>query len=313
MSKTKEAIAKTLTKVVDSLVALVESSEGNWIKPWVNLGLGRQFRSDGKLYQGTNQMFLSMIALGLGLEAPHVWAGYGTWQKMGWQVRKGESSPYSPILAYPVVYCKEHGKPEDKADRCCADQVRFMKVKVLRGVFHRTQVEAVTDDASLPALPEAPAPLAIQVPDIVESWKAEGMEFRMVDSDRAYFDPTADYINLPPVEAFTSEHGYYSTLLHEATHWTGFATRLDRPLRNPFGSPEYAAEELIAEMGSAMTGVVLGFEPEPHANHAEYLASWLKALKDDPTKLYDAAVEAEKASRMLLELGKVVEKELVAA
>lgn len=300
----KDAIKATMTKVVDDLIALVESSDGNWLQPWVNLGLGKQVRSTGELYRGTNQMFLGFIAASKALEQPHIWAGYNTWVTMGYRVRPGEKSSYRPIYASLVRTCTNHGSRKEDG-RCCGDMTSFMRVKLLRAIFHLTQVEAIEGEVqTLPEVGVEPPP-TVQPPEIVEAWKAGGMEFKEVDSDRAYFSPGDDYINLPPLGAFENQQGYYSTLFHEATHWTGHKSRLGRKVTNPFGTAAYAQEELIAEMGSAMTGAVLGFEPDLHAEHADYLANWLKVIKADPTKLYDAAVEAEKASHLLLKLGEV--------
>ncbi len=316
-------IKAIMAKVVADLASLVESADGsNWIRPWVRLGLGKQHRSNGELYRGTNQMLLGLIAVSRGLEAPHVWAGYDSWHENGWTVRPGEKSPYTPIYAYLVVNCKEHGKPDDLSDPpCCKEQVRFRRVKLVRPVWHRSQVDNIRETgvcnkarcdlpiedhaiATLPALPEVPEP-TITPPGIVEAWREAGMEFREVDGDRAFYDASKDYINLPPLGAFTEERGFYSTLFHEAAHWTGHEDRLGRAKLTAFGSAEYATEELIAEIGAAMTGAVLGFEPELHPDHGEYLKSWLGALEDDPSKLYEAAVEAERASDMLLKLGDV--------
>lgn len=313
-------IKAVMAKVVADLVSLVESASGSWIKPWVNLGLGKQFRSNGELYQGTNQVLLSLVAIGRGLEGPHIWAGYDSWHAAGWTVRPGEKSPYTPIWAYRFVTCKEHGQPED-GKKCCDDQVSFMRVKLVRPVWHRSQVDNIIETgvchkakcelaiedhavATLPAIPTPPES-SITPPDIVEAWKAKGMEFREVDSDRAFYDRVGNYINLPPLGAFVDEAGFYSTLFHEAVHWTGHESRLNRGKLASFGSTDYASEELVAEMGAAMLGAGLGFEPEPHPDHGEYLKSWLKALENDPSKLYEAAVEAERASELLLTLGDV--------
>lgn len=307
MSDTKAAIKDTMAKVVENLVRLVEASDGsNWIKPWINLGLGKQFKSNGEPYQGTNQIFLSLIAASEGLTGPHIWAGYNTWLDMGYKVIPGQKSPYRPIYAFVVRTCEVHGKRTEDG-KCCPAMISFMRVKVLRAVFHISQVAAIEGQVqTLPKLPELPVPSfepSEEVRRLAENWKRAGMVFKDVDSDRAFYSPIQDFINLPPVEAFHSEVGYLSTLLHEATHWTGHETRLKRPNLNFFGSEKYALEELVAELGTAMISVELGFDNEP-GQHAEYLASWLGALKADPTKLYDSAVEAEKASKLLIELGK---------
>lgn len=299
----KADIAPLMTKVVDALKTLVASSDGtNWIKPWVETGLGRQYRSTGELYRGTNQLWLGLIAVAEQLELPHIWAGYNTWQTMGYQVRKGEKAKYNPLYATPITTCKEHGRAKD-GDRCCDGQYTFMMLKVLKGVFHLTQVEPVEGETqSLPALPELPERSEFEPHGIISAWRDAGMRFMVVDSDRAYYSPTDDYINMPPIEAFNDEVGYHSTIMHEAVHWTGHSSRLDRPKMNVFGTPAYAFEELIAEIGSAMLSVATGISPEPNPNAGEYLANWLQVLSDDPTRLQDAASEAEKAAGFLMDL-----------
>ncbi len=67
-----------------------------------------------------------------------------------------------------------------------------------------------------------------------------------------------DAIHLPWPENFKTMGDYYSTALHEHTHWTGHESRLNRPIVNRFGSEEYAEEELVAELGSAFLCSHLG-------------------------------------------------------
>ena len=88
---------------------------------------------------------------------------------------------------------------------------------------------------------------------------------------------------------------FHQTQLHELIHWTGHSSRLDRHKKGiTFGSEEYAFEELIAELGSALTMYKLGYAPSG-IQHIEYLASWIKRLKDDPKHLYKAGAKAGKA------------------
>ena len=75
---------------------------------------------------------------------------------------------------------------------------------------------------------------------------------------------------------------YYATLAHEMTHWTKHPNRLDRDFgRKRFGDEGYAMEELVAELGAAFLCADLTLTPEPRADHASYIASWLKVLKAD--------------------------------
>lgn len=58
-------------------------------------------------------------------------------------------------------------------------------------------------------------------------------------------------------------------------------------------------EELVAEMGSAFLSADLGFSPEIMADHAAYLASWLKVLKEDKRAIFTAAAHAQRAAEFM--------------
>jgi hypothetical protein len=69
-----------------------------------------------------------------------------------------------------------------------------------------------------------------------------------------------------------------------------------------FGTPEYAYEELVAEIASAMFMASHNIEPNIQENHGPYLASWLKKLKDDPEALEKAMTDAQKAVNYVLDI-----------
>lgn len=121
------------------------------------------------------------------------------------------------------------------------------------------------------------------------------------DRGRAFYAPTLDEITMPERASFratetsTATENYYSTLLHELTHWTGHASRLDRLKGGRFGSPEYAFEELVAEFGAAIACGSLGISAEPRPDHAKYLNNWKKALRSEPGLVISAAGKAAKA------------------
>lgn len=90
------------------------------------------------------------------------------------------------------------------------------------------------------------------------------------------------------------------------THSTGHPSALNRGLDTRFGSPEYAQEKLVAELGSLFLSADLGiqstdYEGEFYENHVSYLQSWMHALEDDPSFLFKAAVQADKADRFIME------------
>jgi antirestriction protein ArdC len=113
--------------------------------------------------------------------------------------------------------------------------------------------------------------------------------------DRAFYSVTGDYIQMPAFEQFRSAESYYSVRGHESVHWSGAPGRCNRAINNRFGNPEYAFEELIAELGSAFLCASLNIHLEPRTDHAPYIANWLNALRNEKRFLISAASEAQQA------------------
>ena len=142
-----------------------------------------------------------------------------------------------------------------------------------------------------------------------------GAVIRHEPGDRAFYRPSTDSITLPERNQFPTADNYYATALHELGHWTGHPSRLDRDLAHPFGSEGYAREELRAEIASLMLGERLEIGHDP-GQHAAYVGSWVKALKEDPKEIFRAASDAERISGYVMdfereqELSQAVEAEL---
>jgi len=118
----------------------------------------------------------------------------------------------------------------------------------------------------------------------------------------AAYQDARDKIVMPDPSRFESREAYAATMLHEAIHATGIATRLDRDCFARYHSDREAraAEELIAEVGSMMLGARLGVGGEHIDNHAAYVQSWLKALRSDKRYIFKAAADAQRACDWLL-------------
>ena len=116
--------------------------------------------------------------------------------------------------------------------------------------------------------------------------------------DRAFYRPGEDFIQMPPYGSFEDSEKYFATLAHEHVHFTGAKDRLDR-LKFPMTEEERGYEELIAEIGSALLGAHLNLRPDHIDNHAAYVKSWLKALRNDKRYILKAAAAAQKASDYL--------------
>ncbi|MBY0374609.1 MAG: hypothetical protein K2Q23_11485, partial [Bryobacteraceae bacterium] len=118
--------------------------------------------------------------------------------------------------------------------------------------------------------------------------------------NRAYYNIGQDFVQMPPFEAFRDPASYYATLAHEATHWTRHESRLNRDFgRKRWGDEGYAIEELVAELGAAFLSSDLGLAPEPRGGHADYIASWIKVLKDDKRAIFTASAHAQRAADFL--------------
>ena len=93
---------------------------------------------------------------------------------------------------------------------------------------------------------------------------------------------------------------FYSTVLHEMAHSTGAENRLNRNLKNKFNEPQYAKEELVAELTAANISNVLGFDKRILDNNAAYLDGWISVLKENPKFIVSVMADVNKASDMIL-------------
>lgn len=121
-----------------------------------------------------------------------------------------------------------------------------------------------------------------------------GADIRYGGASAFYCREPHDYIQVPKLEYFKDSDNYYSTLLHELTHWSGASFRCDRKKGARKGDKDYAFEELIAELGSVFLCSHLGINIENN-QHPEYLQSWISSLKENPQTLWKAASAAQKA------------------
>ena len=118
--------------------------------------------------------------------------------------------------------------------------------------------------------------------------------------NRAFYSMAGSFVQMPELQTFRDAESYYATAAHEITHWTKHPTRLERDLgRKRFGDEGYAKEELVAEIGAAFLCADLGLTPEVREDHSAYIASWLKALKEDKKVIFVAASHAQRATDFL--------------
>ena len=109
----------------------------------------------------------------------------------------------------------------------------------------------------------------------------------------AFYRPADDFIRLPDTTAFESYEHYLATGLHELCHWSGHPKRLNRDLKNRFGTKAYAAEELVAELGAAFLVLISA------SRAAQVSGNWLQLLKEDNRAIFTAASKASQAADFL--------------
>ena len=123
-------------------------------------------------------------------------------------------------------------------------------------------------------------------------------------TDKAFYSPAFDYIQVPCKEQYQNVEEFYSTLFHEMVHSTGYKSRLDREDVKDcmyFGSENYSKEELTAELGSAFLVNLLGIETKKSfRNSSAYIQGWLGRLRGDKKFIVSASSKAEKAVKYIL-------------
>jgi antirestriction protein ArdC len=274
--------------MTDGIIAAIEKGTAPWQKPWdANAVPSMAYNpTTGKEYHGGNVLWLMCK----GYSDPR-WMTYKQAQEHDWQIKKGEHG--TCIVYWKRTEMKKENDPTTGKQVNTEVELKH-PVPFYATVFNASQIEGV------PALERREVTW-----DPVDRAEAiiEGSGAKIVNNggNRAFYRPATDDIHLPARAAFPDASAYYDTALHELGHWTGHPDRLNRANEAAiFGSPEYAKEELRAEIASFFTSTEIGL-PHNTENHASYVSSWIKALQDDKHEIFRAARDAEAISTYLLE------------
>lgn len=287
-------------KITATLIEQLESADpAKWERPWTQIGWTSAPESvEGRKYRGLNSLWLSLVAQANGYTAGQ-WGTYKAWKKYDGQVRKGEKG--TEVLLWKPIEVKDENAPNGKKKVLIA---RTYNVFAAEQVDGAEKVKAKREPKELDTV-EA-------IAHAEEFFDAVGAVVN-IGGDRAYYSPVHDEITVPTLDQFKSAPDFYSTLGHEHVHWSGHKDRLDRDLKGRFGDESYAAEELVAEIGSAFLSGHLDLTPEVRGDHAHYLKSWLKVLKGDDKAILTATSKAQKAVDYIIKLAAGEEIELEAA
>ena len=297
--------------VSDKILQLLEEGTVPWRKPWfatpyMNL-------VGGNLYSGRNPLYCAIDCMINGWDESF-FVGFNQGKKIGWQLAKGSKSTW---IRFGGTGSKE---VEDK-DTGEMKQA-FYGMHKWHNVFHvscwddsegdvkKVELIAKHGDKFPQTLLTEPKPQELQ--QFIDAQQATISH----GGDRCFYSPSRDEIRMAPYESFSSADAYYAVHVHELGHWTGHKGRLARDMSGAQGSVQYAKEELVAEFTSAFVCNQLGIESRME-QHASYIDSWKKIIKEDGKAVFKAMDQATIAADLLLSnAGLVVKenkKELVAA
>ncbi|MFN8266502.1 MAG: zincin-like metallopeptidase domain-containing protein [Chitinophagales bacterium] len=293
--------------VTDKLIALLDKVNNGDIEYWLPLS-GLAYNPVSKNYYNS----ISQLLLSFQLQTMHYshnnWLTFKQINEAGGSVVKGEKS--SMVTFTDVIYFDKNEKklPEKevkemlKQARASNSNVTLKDLQITTKRFLKYyQVFNVAQTSNLPEVLVAPELTKLEDKDRFEAADRlvhnNGVVIKHVSANSAHYEPQNDIIQMPFLKQFSTTERYYATLFHEVTHWTKHENRLQRP-SGMFGTPEYAFEELIAELGSAFICARLQIHASLSSSSA-YIKSWLSALENDRKYILKAVSYADKAMRYI--------------
>jgi antirestriction protein ArdC len=281
-------------EITDKIITELEGGRVPWVQPWgtaaarAPLDMPKNAATERR-YSGINVLILWAVVIERGF-AGQSWLTFRQALGLGGNVRKGEHGA-------TVVYA-DRFTPDEERRRAERDGDEPYAIPFLKRftVFNTDQCENLPE--GLTTAP-APVPEGLILPNAEALIAATGADFR-IGGERAFYNPSHDFIQVPRPDAYFEPINWHRTALHELGHWVGHASRLGRDLSGSFGSALYAKEELVAEMTSAFVCASLGIVPT--VRHADYIGSWLEVLREDDRAIVRAASAASKAADYLLAL-----------
>jgi antirestriction protein ArdC len=278
--------------ITNKIIAELQEGRVPWVQPWGTEATKAQLAmpknaSSNRTYSGINVLILWGAVIQHGFSGQS-WLTFRQALALGGHVRKGERGT-------TVVYA-DRFVPDDAKQRAAESGGEARAIPFLKRftVFNTDQCDDLPDEIATVAPPPPPGAIEPRVEALI---KATGIEVR-IGGNRAFYDASEDYVQVPPPAAFFEPINWHRTALHELGHASGHTSRLNRDLSGSYGSRKYAFEELVAEINAAFCCAALGIVPT--VRHADYIGSWLEVLREDNRAIVRAASLASKAADYLL-------------
>lgn len=278
---------KVFAIVTERITKMLESGTIPWRKPWKAGTLTRPVNIEGREYNGINFFMLSTLPY-----TQPIFLTMNQIKKMGGRIKEGEEKKHFPVFFWKWLSFDKDKNGNDRDDAYKVPMCRYTLV------WNVEQVDGIKIPAKfLPSETDTVVHNPIEDAEAIVNGYKDGPKITTKAGDSAHYIPFMDTVVMPEMGQFEKVEGYYSTLFHELAHSTGHAKRLNRKElvdANAFGSHAYSVEELCAEMGAAYMCAHAGID-NTLENSAAYIASWLKALQNNPRMVMTAAARAQKA------------------
>lgn len=314
---------KALDLFAEMMIEKIESINEDWRKPWFTEGALQWPRNlSGREYNGMNAFMLMLHCEKEGYKIPR-FCTFDCVQRMNKPGKDGQELPRVSVLrgekSFPVMLTtftcihketKEKIKYDDYKN-LSEDEKKEYNVYPRMQVFRVFNVQQTNLREARPELweklekengrPEVKAGEQFDF-EPVDRMISENLwicPIRPMHQDSAYYSITKNEIIVPEKRQFKDGEAFYGTLFHEMTHSTGAKGVLDRLEPTAFGSKEYAREELVAELGSALVSQRYGMTKHIKEDSCAYLKSWLDSLKESPQFIKTTLMDVKKASSLI--------------
>lgn len=281
-------------------ISALEESPKTWKQSWISNSTPMNGLTK-KRYTGLNALWLQGAMIIDGYNDPRFFT-FKQASKEGYKIKKG-SEGYK--VEFWSLYDKENRKIINNAEadilKAEGNGANIIMLSRTYTVFNAEQIEGV------PELNQNHYSTADNNVIIKSIAKNMGVQIFNNGGDQSFYRPATDTIHLPETKYFKSQEGYNAVMLHELGHATGAEHRLNRQIKNTFGSEAYAKEELVAEITSCFTMSELGLsasdiEENQMNNHIAYVQSWIAQLKEQPDTLFEAIKKASEATDYIVKM-----------
>lgn len=282
-------------KIADQFVKCLQERELDWKRGWDVTSSRPQNAVTNSAYKGLNRFYLSLYAMENKIEDPR-WATFNQIKKQGWKLRKGAKGMQVEYWS-PYDYANKKLISWSDYDKLMMDPDKKAQVGIIAKYYYVFNAKDIEGIHELPKMEKREIVTDQLIRKISEKM---GVEIKN-EGDRAFYKVTEDKIYLPFKESFHSDYEYNTVALHELSHASGAEKRLDRSIKNAFGTEQYAYEELVAEISSCFMSEHLQMEQtQLHIdNHKAYVQSWITAISEKPDTLIKAIKDADAAANYL--------------